>query len=53
MDLISTTYYAVICAVLSLVAPAIGGVLPRVLAGVVVGMAAAASLPWVKSLLGI
>ncbi|WP_424990711.1 hypothetical protein [Fluviibacterium sp. S390] len=53
MDTIAMTYYAAICAALSLLSPAIGGVIPRVLAGVVVGMAAAVGLPTVKAMLGL
>lgn len=51
MDPISLVYYAVICAVLSVVAPSMSTSTIRLAVGAVVGMAAAGGLPLVQSML--
>ncbi len=52
MDPISLTFYAVICGLLSLVAPNLGGTLPRLAVGAVVGTVAALALPFLRGLIG-
>lgn len=52
MDPISLTFYAVICGVLSAVAPSLGGFLPRLITGAGVGLIAAAVLPLAKGMMG-
>ena len=51
MDPIALTFYAVICGLLSAVAPSLGGRLPRLAIGAVVGVIAAAVLPMVRTAL--
>ncbi|SLN43727.1 hypothetical protein [Roseisalinus antarcticus] len=51
MDPISLTFYAVVCACLSWAAPVLGGILPRLAIGAVVGMVAATLLPILRGLL--
>ncbi|MEM9212535.1 MAG: hypothetical protein AAGA63_13715 [Pseudomonadota bacterium] len=51
MDPFTLTFYAVICGVLSLVAPNLGGWIPRIVVGAVVGVASATVLPWVRELI--
>lgn len=45
MDVYTLIFYAIICGVLSLVAPKLGGLAPRFFIGALVGAAAAAALP--------
>lgn len=52
MDPIALVFYAVICGLLSLFAPSLGGMLPRLALGAVVGIVAAALLPTLKALIG-
>ncbi len=52
MDPISISFYAVICGLLGLVAPRLGGVIPRLATGAVVGIVAAVVLPFLKGLMG-
>lgn len=52
MDLVSLVYYAIICGLLCWAGPRIGGPVLRVLAGVLVGVLAAAVLPALKAGLG-
>lgn len=53
MDPVTMTYYAAICAALGVAAPMLGGTAIRVLAGVIVGVCAAAALPFVRTMLGL
>jgi hypothetical protein len=52
MDPISITFYAVICGVLSMVAPNLGGTIPRLGLGAIVGVIAALILPVIRSTIG-
>jgi len=52
MDPIVLAFYAIICGFLSLIAPNLGGMLPRVAIGAVVGIASAIALPWLRTALG-
>ncbi|MEM9425553.1 MAG: hypothetical protein AAGA06_02525 [Pseudomonadota bacterium] len=52
MDPISLTFYAVICGLLSMFAPKLGGRMPRLAIGAVVGVAAATILPILRGTLG-
>ena len=52
MDPISLTFYAVICGILSLFAPKLGGRVPRLAIGAVVGLVAATILPVLRAALG-
>jgi len=52
MDPITITFYAVICGVLSMVAPNLGGTIPRLGIGAIVGILAAAVLPVIRSIIG-
>ena len=52
MDLTALAFYALICGCLSVVAPNLGGLLPRLAIGAGVGIAAAAILPFLKAALG-
>lgn len=51
MEPISLTFYAVVCGILSVVAPNLGGVMPRLIVGAVVGIVAAAVLPFVRGMM--
>lgn len=53
MDPITVTYYALVCAGLSLGAGRIRATVTRVAVGVLVGIAAAAALPTVRAALGV
>jgi hypothetical protein len=53
MDLVSILYYALVCGALAGFAASAGGFLQRVGLGVVVGLAAAAALPLLRTLIGI
>lgn len=52
MDPISIAFYAVICGLLSMFAPSLGGRVPRLAIGAVVGVVAAISLPVVRGMMG-
>lgn len=52
MDPIALAFYAAICGLLSLFAPSLGGMVPRMLIGAVVGILAASLLPFMKTLIG-
>ncbi|WP_227258013.1 hypothetical protein [Kangsaoukella pontilimi] len=52
MDPISLTFYAVICGILSLFAPSLGGRVPRLAIGAVVGIIAATVLPVIRAAVG-
>jgi hypothetical protein len=52
MEPISLVFYAVVCGLLSVFAPNLGGVAPRMAVGAVVGIAAAAALPFLRGMMG-
>ena len=52
MDPIALVFYAVVCGLLSLVAPNLGGMLPRLVVGAGVGIVAAMVLPILNSMMG-
>jgi hypothetical protein len=52
MDPISITFYAVICGILSMVAPNLGGTISRLGIGAIVGILAATILPIIRSTMG-
>ncbi|MEO1790075.1 MAG: hypothetical protein AAFR34_10250 [Pseudomonadota bacterium] len=52
MDPISVVFYALICGCLSLFAPNLGGYIPRLIVGAVVGIVAAVSLPMLREMMG-
>lgn len=52
MEPVSIIFYAVICGLLSVFAPNLGGALPRMTIGAVVGIAAALALPYVRGAIG-
>jgi hypothetical protein len=51
MDAVALAYYALICGLLAAAGPRLGRLPARFVAGVVVGLAAAAVLPHVRTLL--
>ena len=51
MEPISLAFYAVVCGVLSFFAPNLGGAVPRMAVGAIVGIAAAAVLPFVRGMM--
>lgn len=51
MDLIALAFYATVCGILSLVAPNLGGMAPRLAIGAAVGIVAAALLPFLRGLM--
>ncbi len=51
MEPVSLIFYAVICGLLSVFAPNFGGVMPRMAIGAVVGIAAAATLPFLRDMM--
>ncbi|MCU0908087.1 MAG: hypothetical protein MUF73_11695 [Rhodobacteraceae bacterium] len=53
MDPVTILYYAAVCGALAAFAARAGGFLPRVALGVIVGLAAAAVLPILRTVLGI
>jgi hypothetical protein len=53
MDLVALAFYAVVCALLSLFAPSLGGRLQRLVVGAGVGLVAAAVLPALRGGLGL
>lgn len=52
MDVIALAFYASVCGVLSLASPALSTALLRLVAGALVGIAAAAALPLIRSAVG-
>lgn len=50
MEPISLVFYAVVCGILSIAAPNLGGFLPRLVVGAGVGVLAAIVLPIVRQL---
>ena len=52
MEPVSLVFYAVICGVLSLVAPKLGAMIPRFAVGALVGAGSAATLPSVVGMMG-
>ena len=52
MDPISVVFYAIVCGLLSLVAPNLGGYLPRLIVGAGVGIVAAFTLPMIRGMMG-
>ncbi len=52
MDPLTLIFYAVVCGLLSLFAPTLGGRLPRLAIGAAVGIAAAIVLPLVRAAIG-
>ena len=50
MEPISLAFYAIVCGVLSVVAPNLGGFLPRLIVGAGVGIVAAIVLPIIRQL---
>lgn len=51
MEPISLAFYATVCGVLSVAAPRLGGFLPRLLTGALVGVIAALILPFLRGLI--
>ncbi|MDJ0639768.1 MAG: hypothetical protein QNJ20_13090 [Paracoccaceae bacterium] len=52
MDPVALVFYAVVCGVLSLAAPTLGGRVPRLAVGAVVGVVAASVLPILSTMMG-
>lgn len=52
MDPVSLVFYAVVCGLLSLFAPNLGGRVPRLAVGAVVGVLAATTLPFLNGMMG-
>ncbi|MCC1494116.1 hypothetical protein [Cognatishimia sp. F0-27] len=50
MDPITLSFYAVVCGCLSVAAPRLGGFVPRLIVGAVVGLVAATLLPPFRSI---
>lgn len=53
IDATAIAWYAVICGVLSALAPSFGGRLARIIVGGIVGIVAATVLPMVRALTGL
>jgi hypothetical protein len=51
MEPITLIFYATVCGLLSLIAPVLGGVLPRIAIGAVVGAGSALAMPNIMALL--
>jgi hypothetical protein len=51
MEPISLAFYATVCGVLSVAAPRLGGIVPRLLIGAIVGVIAALVLPSIRGLI--
>ncbi|MDJ1009345.1 MAG: hypothetical protein QNJ13_16130 [Paracoccaceae bacterium] len=49
MDPIAIVFYAIICGCLSLFAPSLGGMAPRLAVGAAVGIAASIALPFLRT----
>lgn len=52
MEPVTLVFYASICALLSLLAPNLGGMVPRLAVGAVVGAVAAFMLPVLQGIVG-
>lgn len=52
MEPISLLFYAVVCGLLSVFAPSLGGMVPRLAVGAVVGVIAAIVLPVLRGAMG-
>jgi hypothetical protein len=52
MDPISLTCYAVVCSALTVVAPRLGGIAPRLIVGAIVGVLTAIVLPTLRLTIG-
>ena len=52
MEPISLAFYAAVCGLLSVFAPSLGGMLPRLATGAVVGVIAASVLPFLRGMMG-
>jgi hypothetical protein len=52
MDPISISFYAIVCGCLSVVAPNLGGIAPRLIVGAVIGVIAALLLPTLRQTIG-
>ncbi|MEM6385135.1 MAG: hypothetical protein AAF718_02750 [Pseudomonadota bacterium] len=52
MDPVALVFYAIICGLLSLFAPNLGGRVPRLAVGACVGVVAASLLPLLNSMIG-
>ncbi|MDD9921494.1 MAG: hypothetical protein OXQ92_04310 [Boseongicola sp.] len=52
MDPFTLTFYAIVCGILSAIAPNLGGIAPRLITGAVVGVVAAAALPFLRGMIG-
>ena len=52
MDPIAIAFYAVVCGLLSLVAPNLGGMVPRLAVGAGVGFVASMVLPILNNMMG-
>lgn len=52
MDPYTLGYYAIVCAALGAAAPRMGRLPVRIVIGTVVGLIAAAALPWLRSTIG-
>ncbi|WP_377509269.1 hypothetical protein [Octadecabacter sp. R77987] len=53
MDPISITFYAMVCGCLSMAAPRLGGLVPRLAVGAGIGVAAAILLPVLRGMMGL
>jgi len=51
MEPLSLGFYALVCGLLSVVAPRLGGFVPRLLTGAVVGIVAAFALPTLRGMI--
>ncbi len=51
MEPISLAFYAVVCGILSFFAPNLGGAVPRMAVGAVVGILAATTLPFIRGMM--
>ncbi|MGE0230988.1 MAG: hypothetical protein AB7O39_02545 [Flavobacteriaceae bacterium] len=52
-DATAIAWYGAVCGLLSLTAPRLGGRIPRIIAGIVVGIVAATLLPLLRAQLGL
>ncbi len=52
MEPISLAFYAAVCGLLSVVAPNLGGAIPRLATGAIVGVIAATVLPMLRGMMG-
>ena len=52
MDPVAIAFYALVCAILSVFAPNLGGLAPRLVVGAGVGIAASVALPFIRDFAG-